>query len=325
MSRRKNPSTAVLVAVPVTALAAILAWKLVQSSGTSAPAETPAKAPSKPATIDAKGSDPSARLADTLGLSQFWQQTVGTMKVPGKGRKGLSGVPVYRPIRAVSPYGNAPASRSVATGLGSWPVRLPSFVGPYLPQGSTMAYGRLGIARSASTTRRPYYGSYGEGMDPITGVANAISSVFGFGSQISASTADKKNREAQAALAAQQQKLDLLMLQQSGYATASSERTTIFLVGGGLVALTALGVIAMNARRRKNGRRRNGFADTSKAALQVAAAVAAPIAMGVSYSRNHSLGWAFLSGFVGIPYLVYAGLTPKARRRKNSRRNRSRR
>lgn len=33
--------------------------------------------------------------------------------------------------------------------------------------------------------------------------------------------------------------------------------------------------------------------------------VSAPVAMALSYQRNRSLGWAFLTGFVPIPYLVY--------------------
>lgn len=33
--------------------------------------------------------------------------------------------------------------------------------------------------------------------------------------------------------------------------------------------------------------------------------ISAPIAMGLSYQRNRSLMWAFLAGFVPIPYLVY--------------------
>lgn len=33
--------------------------------------------------------------------------------------------------------------------------------------------------------------------------------------------------------------------------------------------------------------------------------VSAPVAMALSYQRNRSLGWAFLTGFVPIPYLVF--------------------
>jgi hypothetical protein len=35
------------------------------------------------------------------------------------------------------------------------------------------------------------------------------------------------------------------------------------------------------------------------------ASLAGAAAMGVSYSRNESIGWAFLHGLIGIPYLAY--------------------
>lgn len=41
--------------------------------------------------------------------------------------------------------------------------------------------------------------------------------------------------------------------------------------------------------------------------LRIISMLAAPVAMGVSYSRNKSLFWAALSGFVGPAYLVYVG------------------
>jgi hypothetical protein len=43
--------------------------------------------------------------------------------------------------------------------------------------------------------------------------------------------------------------------------------------------------------------------------MGIAGLVAAPVAMAVSYKRNHSLGWAFLSGIVAIPYLIYVGIS----------------
>ena len=39
--------------------------------------------------------------------------------------------------------------------------------------------------------------------------------------------------------------------------------------------------------------------------LRVAAMLAAPVAMAISYKRNHSLPWAFATGFVALPYLTY--------------------
>ena len=47
-------------------------------------------------------------------------------------------------------------------------------------------------------------------------------------------------------------------------------------------------------------------------AFQAALGLAAPIAMGVSYSRNHSVLWAFLHGLIGLPYLVYVMATSLA-------------
>ena len=35
------------------------------------------------------------------------------------------------------------------------------------------------------------------------------------------------------------------------------------------------------------------------------ASLAGAAAMGVSYSRNESIGWAFLHGLIGVPYLAY--------------------
>lgn len=40
--------------------------------------------------------------------------------------------------------------------------------------------------------------------------------------------------------------------------------------------------------------------------LALASVVGAPVAMAVSYKRNKSVIWAFLSGFVWTPYLIYA-------------------
>jgi hypothetical protein len=39
--------------------------------------------------------------------------------------------------------------------------------------------------------------------------------------------------------------------------------------------------------------------------------VAWPLAMGLSYSKNKSVGWALLHGFVAMPYLVYFAATKK--------------
>lgn len=47
------------------------------------------------------------------------------------------------------------------------------------------------------------------------------------------------------------------------------------------------------------------------AAYSLATLVAWPFAVAVSYKRNKSLGWAFLAGFVPIPYLVYTQVIDK--------------
>lgn len=47
---------------------------------------------------------------------------------------------------------------------------------------------------------------------------------------------------------------------------------------------------------------------TFRTGFLIAQVVALPVAMGVSYSRNKSLIWAFLTGFVSLPYLVYVGI-----------------
>lgn len=44
------------------------------------------------------------------------------------------------------------------------------------------------------------------------------------------------------------------------------------------------------------------------AAYRIVALVSAPVAMAVSYHRNKSLLWAFGSGLVSVPYLIYVGL-----------------
>lgn len=40
--------------------------------------------------------------------------------------------------------------------------------------------------------------------------------------------------------------------------------------------------------------------------------LAGPIAMGLSYQRNHSIPWAIAHGFVAIPYLAYRGFQAAA-------------
>ena len=198
--------------------------------------------------------------------------------------------PVYRPIRAVTPYGNAPASRLVSTGMGAWRVQLPGTVPPWLPQGSTMAYGglgrlsvhgqnfgldnygriiafgrrypsealgRLGIAPSAMTARRPYYGApYGAfSASMIAQIADAAARTHEAIVEFQGNIIGAQGQKLDAAMAAQQQKLSYLQLQQLTGASASAERTTLLLVGGGLAAVAALGVFLSS--RRQNGRRRN--------------------------------------------------------------------
>jgi hypothetical protein len=50
---------------------------------------------------------------------------------------------------------------------------------------------------------------------------------------------------------------------------------------------------------------RTGLALASVVGLALASVVGAPVAMAVSYKRNKSVIWAFLSGFVWTPYLIY--------------------
>ena len=156
-----------------------------------------------------------------------------------------------------NPYGNAPASWLVATGMGAWPVQLPRTVGPYLPQGSTMAYG--GYGGPGRPGRRRTRTGYGNPL-MIAAISEGVGQIFGFGSQIAANVGAKKGRESEAAAAAQAQKLMYLQLQQGASATASGERNTILLVGGGLAAVAVLGAIALTlkGRPKTNGRRRNG-------------------------------------------------------------------
>jgi hypothetical protein len=49
---------------------------------------------------------------------------------------------------------------------------------------------------------------------------------------------------------------------------------------------------------------------TTLSTLQLVLFMAAPVAMAISYQRNKSLGWAFLSGLPGVnlPYLTYIGV-----------------
>lgn len=42
-------------------------------------------------------------------------------------------------------------------------------------------------------------------------------------------------------------------------------------------------------------------------------ALSVPIAMGLSYQKNHSVGWAFVHGFVALPYLAYRGFQAASR------------
>jgi hypothetical protein len=47
--------------------------------------------------------------------------------------------------------------------------------------------------------------------------------------------------------------------------------------------------------------------------LGIATLITSPVAAAVSYKRNQSIGWAFLSGIVSIPYLIYVGISgPKS-------------
>jgi hypothetical protein len=242
VNRRKNVSTPVIGAgvVGVLALGVGALWWLRSTQQ------------EEPALVDTQSTPKQHALPSGMKLLKRFQEDNRPIVQAG-GKAVLHGVPTYRPIRAV--YGNAPASRMVSTGMGEWPVSMPSTVGPYLPQGSTMAYGRLGIARSASSARRPL-----GAMDPVTAIADAVGSIFNFSGKIAENTAAKKDRDAQIELARQQQRLDLLLLQQSGASSASSERTTIFLVGGGIAALAVLGAIALGVKssRQKENPRRNG-------------------------------------------------------------------
>jgi hypothetical protein len=47
--------------------------------------------------------------------------------------------------------------------------------------------------------------------------------------------------------------------------------------------------------------------DRAISVLRIAGYIAAPIAVGVSYSRNQSGPWAIAHGLIGLPYLVYVG------------------
>lgn len=48
--------------------------------------------------------------------------------------------------------------------------------------------------------------------------------------------------------------------------------------------------------------------ETARLVYGVTALVAAPFAIALSYQRNKSIGWAILTSFVPIPYLVYRGV-----------------
>jgi hypothetical protein len=45
--------------------------------------------------------------------------------------------------------------------------------------------------------------------------------------------------------------------------------------------------------------------------VRLALGLAFPIAVGLSYSRNKSVPWAILHGFIAIPYLAYYVATEK--------------
>lgn len=48
-----------------------------------------------------------------------------------------------------------------------------------------------------------------------------------------------------------------------------------------------------------------GWVSTARGVFVVTSMVAAPVAAALSYQRNRSIGWAFLSMFVGVPYLIF--------------------
>lgn len=52
-------------------------------------------------------------------------------------------------------------------------------------------------------------------------------------------------------------------------------------------------------------------ASSLRTVLSITTLVTSPVAMAVSYKRNKSLGWAFLSGLVSIPYLIYTQVIDK--------------
>jgi len=53
--------------------------------------------------------------------------------------------------------------------------------------------------------------------------------------------------------------------------------------------------------------------NAARGVLGIATLITAPVAAAVSYKRNQSIGWAFLSGIVSIPYLIYVGISgPKS-------------
>lgn len=55
----------------------------------------------------------------------------------------------------------------------------------------------------------------------------------------------------------------------------------------------------------------NPVLDAARTTLVVTQMITFPVAIAVSYSRNQSIGWAFVHSFIPIPYLIYAAITPR--------------
>lgn len=222
-------------------------------------------------------------------------------------------VPAYAGLPGGGYGAHPPPSRVPAVTYRTYPTDYPQSRSGYVPL--------------------PGYGRPAYGLAPlvIPLIAAGTTLVGGLASLLGGRQAGKQAEKQQAAdsqlaqmqamqqAAAQQQQM---MMQQQ-----ASSQQTMLLAGGGLIALLAAGGIAFAITRRKNGRRRNSSTTALAmvpAIASAAAAIAGPIAMAVSYSRNGSLLWAFGAGFVGVPYLVYAALTPK-KRAEAARKNRTRR
>ena len=73
----------------------------------------------------------------------------------------------------------------------------------------------------------------------------------------------------------------------------------------------ALTLGARNARKVDLVARPNpdtGPVAAMRTAVAMASIVGVPVAMAVSYKRNKSIPWAFGSGLVWMPYLIYVGV-----------------